>query len=300
MARAFLLIAAAWFTGLPVPAQDSLPSDPVLMKPVFEAGKTYRFISNTTVLMAPPGGSQRRIVMVQQARYDVSDPATGARGVSVRGLTERLQVQIQSGSKSVSYDSISADNDDTAIGRHFESTVNRYVKLALNPKMRIVSQQEAGRSAAASPLPGLPRFGPDELVQIVNMLPQPFAPDPVEIGNEWVLQGKRPVGDLGELGFEVTYQLAGQEEFENHPCYSIYFRGHMTGDILDPSSRSINFQGSKIEGRLLYDPAINMTRYSEHNVIMSVNLPDRESGEVKVVPMQQKVVLRLMQIAEQQ
>lgn len=268
---------------------------PILMKPEFQPGKTYRFVSSTSVYLAPSGQPQRQINMEQQARFDV-DEGKG-KGVAVRGRTERLQVSIQSGDKSVTYDSHGDNNRDSVIGRHFESTVNRYVNMVLNEGMRVVSHKEAGRSGAATPLPGLPRFGPEELVQIVNVIPQPYAPDPVRVGDEWVLQGKRPVGELGELEFEVNYQLDSAVEFEKQACFGIYFRGHMTGDIVNESSRNLNFQGSKIEGRVIYDPVLKMTRYSEHSVSMMINIPG-SGAETEMVPMQQRAILRLMQVVD--
>ena len=166
-----VLVLALFWAGFSSQAQNPAPPQqerPMLLRPVFEPGKTYRFTSNTNVYMAPPGEPQRRIVMAQQARYDASARAGKQKGVSLRGLTERLQVNIQSGQQTVAYDSLKKGNQTTKIGKHFESTVNRYVTMELDEKLKIVSHKEGGRSAGATPLPGLPRFGPEELVQIIS------------------------------------------------------------------------------------------------------------------------------------
>ena len=269
-----------------------------LLQPIFQPGKTYRFISNTNVYMAPPQEPERQIIMEQQMRYDADPRGDQGKGVALRGLTERLRVNINSGGKEVSYDSLKKENQTSVLGRHFESTVNRYVKLELDEKMRITSHQEAGRSGAATPLPELPRFGPEELVQLISGLPQGYSPDPVKMGDEWVLKGKRPVGELGQLGFEISYRHLGMIDHEGHACIAIEFRGQMTGDIGDENSQSIDFQGSSITGRILYDLTEKMTRYSEHNVFMNVNIPEKNGGGDRSVPMTQKGVLQLMQIVK--
>ncbi|MDF1754755.1 MAG: hypothetical protein P1U89_18360 [Verrucomicrobiales bacterium] len=295
-----LVFSLAPFCGA-LHAQDSNLEDvqeelPALLLPKFELGKTYRFISTTDVYMTPPGESPRQIRIEQQARYDVDPLSGGRKGVALRGLTEKLKVDIQAGGKSVTYDSLEKGNQNTTIGRHFESTVNRYVKMELNERLKIMSHKEAGRSAGATPLPGLPRFGPEELVQIINAIPQGYSPDPVKTGDEWVLKGKRPVGDLGDLGFEISYKNLGLMKYEEHACIVIEFRGQMSGDITNDNSRNVEFQGSRINGSILFDPQLGMTRYSEHSVSMIVYIPDSETKEKRAVPMQQKAVLKLMQV----
>ena len=279
-----------------IPAQQEARQ---MIRPVFQTGKTYRFVSSTHVYMAPPGEAGRQITMDQQARYDVDPRPSGRKGVALRGLTEHLQVKIRSAGKEASYDSWKKEDEKTVIGQHFESTVNRYVKMELDENLRILSTKEAGRSGAATPLPDLPRFGPEELVQLVGILPQGYSPDPVRMGDEWVLKGKRPVGDLGELGFEINYRHLGLIEHEGHACVAIEFRGQMTGDVGDAAGKKVDFQGSRIAGRILYDIKEKMTRYSEHNVSMIVHVPSKDgSSRRRKVPMQQKVVLQLMQIVK--
>ncbi|MDF1812093.1 MAG: hypothetical protein P1V20_07760 [Verrucomicrobiales bacterium] len=299
--KRLLLVLLLFFAGYAVHGQDDPPQAPlrpVLLLPKFQPGKTYRFLANTNVYMAPPGEPQRRVLMEQQARYDADKLPVGGKGVAIRGLTERLKVDIQSGGKSVSYDSLGKENQRTKIGRHFESTVNRYVQMELDGKTKLLSHKEGGRSAGATPLPGLPRFGPEELVQIITTIPQGYSPDPVLPGDEWVLKGKRPVGELGNLVFEISYKNLGMMKYEDHDCFVIEFRGQLNGDITDDSSRNVDFQGSRITGNILFDPAVKMTRYSEHNVSMVVNIPDPETKLKRPVPFQQKVVLKLMQIVD--
>ncbi len=248
--------------------------------------------------MEPPGEAPRQITLEQHARYDVKPGTINLKGVSLRGYTEKLLVNIQSGQKSMTYDSLAKDNQQTTIGKHFESTVNRYVDLELDEKLRILSHQEGGRSVGATPLPGLPRFGPEELVQLIDSIPQGYSPDPVSVGDEWVLRGKRPVGELGELGFEISYKNLGFQKYEGNECLVIEFRGQMTGDITDESRRNVDFQGSRISGNLVYDPALGMTRYSEHHVAMVVQTPAKADNTKKPVPMEQRVTFKLVHIVD--
>ncbi len=269
-----------------------------LIRPVFEAGKTYRFLVRTAVQMAPLGEMPRQIEMTQQARFDVDPGKRNETAVSLRGLTERLTVSIQSGTKNLQYDSLGSSNEESAIGRHFESTVNRFVTVELDESMKVLSHEEGGKSGGATPLPGLPRFGPEELVQLIHLLPQGYPRDPVQVGDEWVLRGDRRVGELGELGFEISYRLTGPVEFEGRSCLAIDFRGQMTGDVGSADSRHIDFQGSRIAGRMLFDPEAGMTRQAEHFVSMVVNTPGETTGETRPVPMQQKMTVELMQVVD--
>ena len=70
------------------------------------------------------------------------------------------------------------------------------------------------------------------------------------------------------------------------------------GDIGDEVNRNIDFQGSSIAGKILFDVAEKMTRYSEHNVSMNVNVPGKNGEGNRSVPMTQNVVLQLMQIVK--
>jgi hypothetical protein len=289
-----IIIFTIFISAFSVSAQTGTVA---LLKPAFQTGKTYRFITQNDILMEPPGETPRRINLEQHARYDVKPGTIDSKGAALRGYTEKLAVTIQSGQKTMTYDSLAKNNQQTTIGKHFESTVNRYVDLELDEKLKILSQNEGGRSVGATPLPNLPRFGPEELVQLINSLSQGYSPDPVSMGDEWVLKGKRPVGDLGELGFEISYKNLGLLKFEEHDCMVIEFRGQISGDITDENQRNVDFQGSRITGSLVYDPALSMTRYSEHNMGMILKIP-KGDGSRQAVPMEQRVILKLVNISD--
>ncbi len=272
--------------------------EPTELRAELKAGNTYRFLVKTDVTLSPPGQTQRLFSMEQQARYDVGLREAG-KGVAVRGITERLKVDIQAAGRSVSYDSLVKNPADAELAKHFEAAVYRYVKMELNTQMKILSRHEAGRQVenAGSPLAVLPHFGPDELVQIVESLPQPFTSRVVAVGDQWQLQGQQPVGELGELSFSIDYRLAEVVEYQRHRCVAIDFYGRLSGELADEAASRVDFHEAQLSGRLLYDPAIQMIRYSDQQLLMVANLPDETDHQKKVhVPLSQKIVLELMQV----
>ena len=271
---------------------------PQVLMPLFKVDKIYRFIAKTDVTMSPQGEYPRRVRIEQQARFNTEARAGGGRGVAMRALTERLQVTIDTGGKTLQYDSIADDNDKSVLGRHFESKVNRYVRMELNAEMKLISHREAGRVGEPTQLTGLPAFGPEELIQLVNIIPQGFSPDPVILGEEWTLKGKRPVGELGELGFDIVYKLSGVVKHRKIPCAAIDYWGQINGDINSAETKTqVNFQGSRILGRMLFDTKIKMIRHNKSSLDMVVHIADKEiPGKTKPVSMQQNMELRLLSV----
>ncbi len=278
-------------TDIPAPEGTNAPSGKVLA-PKFLKGQTYRFVSVSGIRMDIPGRGRREVKVEQQARLEASDRAAGKPGVAIRALTEKLFVSIKSGQKTVSYDSFKAEDKETTLGKHFQSAVNRWVILQLDPKMRIVDSREGGRVGAATPLPGMPQFGPDELKQLVGSIPQGFAPDPVKPGDEWVLKGEKEVSQAGKLDFDITYRHLGPFDYEGYPCIQIEFSGTMSG-----GAGTGNFDGTTVVGKMYFDPEIKMIRYSEQTVSMTLELPAPGQPGMKMqVPMGQKVASRLLHI----
>lgn len=289
---------------LPASAQDAkkLP-----LLPVFQVGNTYRFVTTTEVQMQMTPQSVRQVIVEQQARFDVSVRVDGKKGVKLKGLTEKLSVSLQSGDRKVSYDSLKPEDKATTLGKHFQGSLNRWVDLTLDDEMRVVSAEEHGRAGVATPLPGLPQFGPDELKQLVSNISQGFTEPGASEGDEWVLQGSRNVGEVGEISFDITYRHRGVAEYEEHRCINIEFGGQMRGDVELPGSGSsafsqgkMDFQGNGLEGRILYDPIERMVRQSEQNIVMRLQIPGKAGGEPRQIPMQQRAIVRLLHVVPTQ
>ncbi|MEO0414603.1 MAG: hypothetical protein AAF226_06595, partial [Verrucomicrobiota bacterium] len=271
--------------------------------PTFKVGNTYRMVTTSEIRIQPEKKPSRVVQLRQQARFDAK-PRVGfgaGNGVAIRGYTERLEVTIETDGKTLVYDSLDEKTHGSPMGRHLQSSVNRYVDLELNRRSRILEKKEGGPVGAATPLPGMPRFGPDELVQLINSLPQGFSPDPVRGGDEWVLKGKRSVGEMGELEFDVTYKYWGPEPYDEFTCEAITFNGYITGDISDidnetAEKRRIDFQKSRISGKMLFDKQLGMSRYAEQQVYMVVNEPAITGEEKTSTTINQKIETKLLQV----
>ena len=285
-------------------AQIAQPEGPQKLYPEFQPGNTYRFVSKTEVAMRLPGQGAKEMVVEQQARLDVGVRTDGRNGVAIKARTDRLDIDLRSGTHELKYNSLNQEDRETTLGKHFQASLNRWVDLKLDTKLRIVDSEEGGRAGVATPLPGMPQFGPDELQKLVASIPQGFPEDPVEVGDEWVLKGDRSVGEAGAMSFEVTYRFVGNTNYEGNNCALIEFDGRLTGDLAlsnDPNSSfsqgRMDFQGTSLKGRILFDPLDKTVRFSEQEISMTLDVPGGVGEQAARVPMQQRSTLRLLQIA---
>jgi len=257
--------------------------------------------------MQMPSGSVRQVIVEQQARFDASVRLGGKKGVMLKGLTEKLSVALQSGARTLTYDSLKPEDKTTTLGRHFQAALNQSVDITLDPEMRVLAAEEHGRAGVATPLPGLPQFGPDELKQLVSSISQGFTEPNASAGDEWVLQGSRNVGEVGELNFDIIYRHRGPADFEDHRCINLEFGGQLSGNVQLPGSGGsafsrgkMDFQGNDVEGRILYDPIERMVRHSEQTIVMKLQIPGKAMEEQREIQMQQRATVRLLQVVPTQ
>lgn len=273
------------------------------IKPSFDPGNTYRFVNRTEVRMELPGKGIREVKIEQQARFDVGVRTDGKDGVKLQGRTERLKIDLKSGEKALAYDSLKSEDQTTALGKHFRASLNRMIELVLNEDLRIVSSEESGRAGIATPLPGLPQFGPDELKQLINTVQQGFPEDPIRVGEEWTLKGRRPVGEVGEMNFDLNYRYMGMVNYDGNNCADIEFSGQLQGDVALSaggntafSRGKMDFQGTQIQGRILFDPLIKMIRLNEQRIGMLLEVPGSPGEPAVRVPMEQRATLSLLHV----
>lgn len=285
------------------PAIRAVEAEPEKLEIEFQAGKTYRFINKTNIRMQMPGRGIREMILEHQARFDATARADGKAGAQIKARTERLAVDIRSGEKQLTFDSLKPEDRETPIGKHFLGSLNRWVDVTLNKDLRISNAVEGGRAGIASPLPGMPQFGPRELQQIITQVSQGIPEGEVAPGDEWIIKGSRDVGEFGTLGFEVSYRHAGTVEYEGFPCIQIDLSGRLTGDVKLPEAKAnplsndrMNFQGTSLSGRLLLDPAEKTLRLSEQTVSMLMSVPTGPGQPPAEVPVEQQVNLRLLHV----
>ncbi len=275
----------------------------MLLTPKFQKGNTYRFIIATNITMDIPGQGFSSVEIEQQARFDTSPRKKKKKGVALEGLTEHLVVKMQSGETAMHYDSLVAKTRETPLGKHLYSAMIRRVEIELNKNQRIVSFKEAGRVALPGPLPGMPEFGPDELKQLVSTIPQGYSEEKVKPGDQWALVGKRKVEQAGEIEFEMMYRHAGQVLQDQVSCIVIEFGGRVRSGVSDDETDTerADFQGDRIEGKMIYDPELKMVRVIEQNISMQVAMPTKDpAAEPVMVSVEQKVVIRLLHIVPRQ
>ncbi|MCB1088518.1 MAG: hypothetical protein KDM63_15890, partial [Verrucomicrobiae bacterium] len=200
-------------------------------------------------------------------------------------------------------DSSDESTKGSAIGQHFEGARHRTVTIEVDDTPKIVKSEEKGGGGPATPLPGMPQFGPDELKQLVSGLLQGFSPDPVKPGAEWTQKGKRSLGQFGEMDFEITYHYKGDEDRDGAACAVIEFKGDLKGDVAvagaQPGSDGgkLGFEGRKLEGRIVFDKLRRAVRESEQTVNLTVQVPSPGGGTFSL-PMSQKVTVKLISLQD--
>jgi len=294
-----------------IPSPPSLKEQPrsarapgskaIAIRPEFLPGNTYRFVTRTQLRTSLGGAGNASVE--QQSRLDAGVRVDGKKGVVIKARSERLDVQLQSGGRTISYQSLKPEDRGTLVGRHFEAALYRSVDFTLNEDLRVASAVEGGRVGPETPLPGLPQFGPDELKQLVGTIPQGFPAKPVHPGDTWTLQGMRSVGSAGSLTFEITYRFTGPVTFEENQCLNIEFAGQLSGDVPLPSAADgapdagvMGLQGHSLTGRLLFDPLDKMLRFSEQRISLTLALPGAEGAPPQPVPVEQVTTIRLLHV----
>ncbi len=290
-------------------AQDVLAGTEDRLAPAFIPGKVYTYVNETTVTMQlpAPGGSpaERRVTMGHEARL-VTSPRADAPGTRIDASTQRFRFTVTSGEREMKYDSADESTKDSALGQHFEGARQRTVTLHLDDTPKIVGSEEKGGGGPATPMPGMPQFGPDELRQLVTSLLQGFPPDPVRPGSEWTQKGRRSLGQFGETDFEITYRYASDETIDGAECAIIEFSGQMKGDVAvsgpQPGSDGgkLGFQSSGLQGRLVFDKIRRAVRETRQTVTMTVEVPnpDRLSNQKLRLPMRQEVTVKLVSLQD--
>lgn len=292
-------VVVSWPVLAQRPLLSAADSTPTVVRPVFEPGNTYRFVSRVELRTRLDSGVMGEAMIEQQSRFDAGVRVDGKKGIVLKGRTERLEVRLQSGGRVLTYHSLKPEDQQTPMGRHFQTALYRSVEFTLNERLRVVSSVEGGREAQESPLEGIPRFGPDELKQLISTLPQGFTTVAVQPGDVWVLEGRRPVVGAGNLNFEVTYRHRGRVSFEDYFCINIDVNGQLSGNLPHPApggEAGMEVQGGSIDGRLLFDPLDRMVRYSEQSINLQLVIPGTEGAAPQQVPVQQIATVRLLHI----
>jgi hypothetical protein len=287
----------------------SAGEDGTVLSPHFIKGKVYGYESETSVTLRIPSQSgqpmEQRVTMKHQAALKIGDRPGGA-GVAIDAGTDFLVLNISSGDKGLSYDSRDDSQKDTAIARHFAGALQRSVLVEIDEKGKVVKTTEHGGGGPATPMPGMPQFGPDELKQLVLSLLQVFGPDPVKPGDEWTHRRKRSLGQFGEMDFKIAYTYHADKDFSGVTCAVIEYKGEMQGDVAISGSQpgsdggKLSFEDAYLSGRLIFDKRGRAVQLNEQNVKMKIDIPqpDATAGEMLSLPMEQKVTTRLTSVKD--
>ncbi len=273
------------------------------VRPVFQPGLTYRFTNRTEIQMQFPARGSREAVIEQQARFDAGVRKDGKGGIALKGVTERLKVDLKSWQESINYDSLQAEDRKSRLGQHLNQSLTQWIDIKINRENRLVSAEVGGREATTSPLKGFPRIGTDELRQIVVIALQGMPEKKVRPGERWSIQGGHRLEQGGEMTFDIICRYRGEVEFEQNRFLQIDLTGHVSGGVAipvegedQPPGPRMDFHIPSLTGRILFDPLERMIRLSEQTVNMVVELPAAPGEEPMRVPVKQRSVLNLLHI----
>lgn len=291
---------------------DAPPSNPVRIPPKslefgFSTGKTYRFVSRTDMRMQLPGHGIREMSLEQQARYEATIRDGGKAGVKLRGRTERLMVEVRTGDRLLSYDSLKPEDKETRMGKHFRTSLGDWVDLLFNKDNRVVSSDTGRRVALAElaePISEMPLFGPEELEHLAATLPQAIPDGPVAPGDTWKIEGARSIDGVGDLQFDVVYRYEGPVTHEGYACDQIVSSGQLSGDTSVPGPGGLPGGGrmllrnASLRGKVIFDPVINTIRYSEEKFTVLIELPAPEGTAPTEIPIEQSSSVRLLHVID--
>lgn len=274
------------FSALPARSK----AEPI--RPVFQAGNTYRFLVATE--LRP--GSGGHLSMEQQVRYDAKVRVDGKAGVVLKARSERFDLTLSSGSSRLSYQSLKPEDQDSPLGRHLRATLHRSLDLTLDPSGRIDRIEVEGPGEKADLIEGIPAFGPDELARWVANLLQGIPGKPLAPGAQWTYRGDRRIGGQGSATFEIGFRHAGAVTFEGQNCLAIEFSGRLSGDLPDDGAEPVAFESGRLEGRLYIDPLDRMVRFSEQSVELWLGTPPPPEGQESRLSLSETTTLRLLHV----
>jgi len=299
--------------GVPPAEGQSAPSAaPVSLRWGFLPGHTYRFVGEILFRGELPGRGVREILVEQQSRLDASPRPAGRRGVALRARSERLKIDLRAREGNLAFDSLNEADRLTPLGSHFRTDLFRWVDLELNADHRIVAVREDGRIAAeTASFDHLPRFGPEELQQMVGTLFQGMPEKVVVPGETWTLAGGRTLENSVKYEFELEHRYIGEVFFEGLACHRIEIEGRLTGSAPapGPGSRTENETGddietrvdilaSTIEGEILFDAKLGLPRLHRQTFHLVLELAKGgEEGVPVRIPVVQEVSIRFLQTA---
>lgn len=279
--------ASAWSQDVSVPAipgsetpSVSIPVKRVKIDPRFVIGHTYRYVTNTNIRAQLPDRGIREMSLQQQARYTVSPRLDGKPGSIVNGRTEHLLVSLRSAGVALKYDSFEASDRKTKFGQFLQPGLREAIEVKINRDNRVVkSEQPVVLQGEPEAEESLPRFGPDELTELISLLLQGASRKSVGQGQTWNLQGSRVVESAGEVTFELRYQHMGTIDFEGHECEKIGVSGTLSGLLPAPASgergveAEMRFDGGSLGGELVYDPLLRAYRHLKQSISMLLEMP---------------------------
>ena len=282
----------------PAVAVAPAPVKRVKIDPQFVLGQTYRYTANTELRAQLPDHGIRALSLEQQARFVVSPRADEKSGVRISGRTERLVVSLRSAGVTLEYDSFEAEDRKSKFGQYLQPGLRQGIDILVNRDNRVVAPEESlALPDDPKPKDTLPRFGPDELTELVSLLLQGASEKPVGPGQTWSLEGAREVSGAGQVSFDLTYRHLGSIEFEGHLCQKIGVSGSLSGLLPteDAFSAEMRFEGGSLGGEIYYDPVLRTFRYIKQSISMLLEMPSEQpDAPLRQIAIEQSTTSRLL------
>lgn len=297
-----LFLAAPLTSGqdLDVPAIPGTTGG-LRIEPELAIGYTYRYVTKREVRARLPEVGLRNLSIEQQARLEVTERDGGKAGAVVRGRTEHLRVEMRSPVNALKYDSFEAEDRKSDFGRHLQAGLLERVRVVLNREGRPIAETIEGGSFREATASRYPRYGPDEIIDLVELLLQARSDGPVRPGQSWEFRGRREVEGAGEIEFDLLFRRAGGVEHEGTPCERIIVSGTVSGFL--PAAREaedtiwpgMRFEEASLRGEMRYDPVLKGYRHLRQSIslLMETDGGDDPAAESTVV-LEQSTTSRLL------
>ncbi len=300
----------------------------VTLEATYAPGKEYHMTLENNIVMQIPFGEQsmeQKVNMTQSfiiQSWAPDEEADAQAATVLKATLDHVVMKTTAMGMDMTYDSKQTDGGANLFAPMFADILGRLVRLELDSEGNVLSVEAEGNAAGGeSPAPagagGLgamsAKLGPEVLEQFVVALTASLPGNTVKPGDTWSTDRELAAGSYGAMMADLTFTYTGDEEMDGHPVAVIETVGKFAGEVdleaagvgsgdtaggLGPVS-AIQIDESTISGKLCFDKALGIQRYSEQSMDLTITMPNPLGGEAPMtVPMKQKTVIHLDSVAD--
>ena len=256
-------------------------ADKLVLRPHWEAGKTYQMKSEIQMDMTVPNAGAQKTNITQTMNLDVtSETGTGNKIAEMKIVGVRAEMGIMG--QTMVYDSSDPSKSNPLLEKSMGAMLNKSLTLVFDADDNYVEARgiEAFQPPGAA---GKGMSGKDMADMFRKSFESSLPKQAVAPGDTWTTDEKMNVGPLGALTVKMDAKFEDIEDHNGQKCAKIVLDGKLsTEGGSGPVPASIG-EGSKMHGEVFFDIAKRLPSESITNAEMSITV----GGQT--LPMKQKI-----------